>query len=295
MSETIKRFLSFIKLLLKKWIIWLSLVIFVIGILFEFLLHIENIPSYIFWILAFVGFLRASFQIYKKLYIDYEKLEKDHEQLEKDHEQLKKDHEQLKMKIPKKDREIIIKPELSIMLLEGNEYTYSLSGESSYHRAKTEKGYIVPDALIELHFRILNTGTIDLDIISIEVGYKKNELPWDFYHSAIPTERGKEVSYPRHLDVNKILTCDISSHISPDGLLNDAQFAARLLRIDKIIPSIEAKIIVETRDLTKKIQNFSITNEVAIRPLLDLYIAKWQKEKHTNLLRLAHSKIETDE
>jgi len=300
MSEIIKRLWSFIILLLKKWIIWLSLIIFVIGVFFEFVI-LEKTPSYIFWILAIVGFLWANFQVYKKLYIDCEELEKNHKELkinhkelEKSYEELKKNYETLEKKIPKKDRELIIKPELSIMVLEGNEYTYSLLEKSVKNRNKAGNVYIVPDASIELHFRIKNTGTINLDIISIESAYESfTELTWDFHLSTKPMEKGKAVCFPRLLESNEILLCDINNSIWPNSSLNDAQFAARLLDIDKSIRSIEAIITIEARDLTGKIQDFSLKTKVAIRPLVDFYLSKWQEEKQTNLLRLAYSDSET--
>lgn len=255
MSETIKILWSFIKRLLKKWIIWLSLVFFVIGVLFKFVLHIEEIPSYIFWILAFVGLFWASFRVYIE---------------------------------QQKNSGVLVegKPEISITLLEGNEYKYSLS-ESAFYREKVGADYLTPDASIELHFRILNKGTIDMDIISINADYEEYDLPWQFYPPDKLKEKGNELCFPKHLNVNDILLCDINNNISVRSILNDAQFAARLVKINKKSTCIKGKVIVESRDSTGKIRKFFLSFDVALRPLMDLYINKWQENKQANLLRLA--------
>jgi len=292
MSETMKILWSYIRKLIKKWIIWLSLAFFITGIIFEFVLDIEEIPSYIFWILAFLVFLWANFQVYKKLYINYDVLEKSHRELEKSHKELKKNHETLEKKIPKKDRELIIKPELSIMLLEGNEYTFYLLEKATYIRRKIGNDYAVPDSLIELHFRILNTGTIDLDIISIESSYEYISLPWTFSPISIAKEKGDDLLFPRHLDVKEFLLCDLDSTITPQAGLNDAQFAARLVEINKKSKCIEFTVCVEARDSKGKIYKFSLEFEAALRPLVDLYINKWQEKNQNDLLRLSRSEEE---
>jgi len=210
-SETIKGLWSFIKLLLNKWIIWLSFVLFVIGILFERILDIKEIPSYIFWILACIGLFWASFQVYKKLYIDYERVQKKYTDLKKS--------------IFETSNEAIVKPELTINLLEGNEYTYSIS-EMGTTRKKFEDIHLTPDAFVGLHFRILNSGTTDLDIISIEAKYEYHETPWSFWPPQILKEKGEEIHFPKHLNVDEILLCNLINPVRVFGQLNDAQFAA---------------------------------------------------------------------
>lgn len=264
MSETIKILWSYIKQLLRKWIIWLSLAFFVIGVLFEFALSIEEIPSYIFLILAFMGFLWASFQVYKNL---------------------------LKKKITKKERELLFKPELSIILLEGNEYTYSLS-ETAILREKTGNDYLTPDGSIELHLRIMNKGTIDLDIISIQPDYKDFEIPWSFNSFGSLKEKGKELFFPLHLDVKEVLLGDMTCQFMVHSTLNDAQFATRLVEIDKESKRILSRVDVEARDTKGKIHTFSHSFKVFIRPLMDLYIKRWQEKNQEGLLRLSRSEDE---
>ena len=88
-----------------------------------------EVPSYVFWILALIGLFWASYRVYRNLSIDYLELQKSSGVL------------------------LEVKPELSITLLEGNEYKYSLSKRAT-SREKVGYDYLTPDASIELHFRI---------------------------------------------------------------------------------------------------------------------------------------------
>lgn len=271
MSKTIKMLWSFAKLLIQR---WLSLLIYygtLIGAIFTFRILKVEIASFVFWILALIGLFWASFRVYKKMYIDYEGLKK---------------------KVTKKDLELIVKPELSIMLLEGNEYSYSLSKEATYLRQKIGDEYVVPDSSIELHLRILNIGTVGLDILSIKSDFKDIEIPWTFWARAILKEKGNELSFPRHLSVKEILLCDLTSSISAEPGLNEAQFAAQFVKINKESKRIASEVKVEARDSKGEIHNFSHTFEAALRPLMDLYVNRWQEKNQTKLLYLIRSEDE---
>lgn len=264
MNKAIKSPWSFIKLLIKRWVLLLIFYGSLIGAFFTFGIFNIEVPSYVFWILALIGLFWASYRVYRNLSIDYLELQKSSGVL------------------------LEVKPELSITLLEGNEYKYSLSKRAS-SREKVGYDYLTPDASIELHFRILNKGTVDLDIISIEASYEDYGIPWQFHPPDKPKEKGNELCFPMHLSVDDILLCDINNDIGVSLIFNDAQFAARLLKINKNSTCARGEVIVEARDSTGEIHEFPLLFDAALKPLMDLYINKWQEIKQTNLLRLARS------
>lgn len=264
MNKATKSLWSFIKLLIKRWVLLLIFYGSLIGAIFTFGIFNIEVPSYVFWILALIGLFWASYRVYRNLSIDYLELQKSSGVL------------------------LEVKPELSITLLEGNEYKYSLSKRAT-SREKVGYDYLTPDASIDLHFRILNKGTVDLDIISIEASYEDYGIPWQFHPPDKPKEKGNELCFPMHLNVDDILLCDINNDIRVSLIFNDAQFAARLVEIRKNSTCAGGEIIVEARDSTGEILKFPLLFDVALKPLMDLYINKWQEIKQTNLLRLARS------
>lgn len=261
MNKATKSLWSFIKLLIKRWVLLLFFYGSLIGAIFTFrILNIE-VPSYVFWILALIGLFWASYKVYL--------------------EQLKK--------IPSVESDFEQRSELSIEFLEGNEYKYQL-GKKCYLRDGQD--YALKEASIELHTRISNTGTTDLDIISIEPYYPIEDSIWGISPLSIIKEKDSQrISYPRHLSVQDILLCDIKNKIEPSISLNNAQFASRLGTINKDTINIDLKIIIEARDPAGKIHKFSIPTKVSSKQLIDLYLSKWQKDNQKTLLRLARGKI----
>lgn len=233
------------------------------------------IPSWIFWILAFIGLFWASFTVY----------------LEKVKEISIKNNQIKKGKSIIKEEEVIKplkkgpygKPELTINLQEGREYSYELGNSRSTSR---KEDYNLQSAPIILHARLSNTGGIGFDIISIEAKYEERKLPWIVYLSKI-FEKEKEINFPKHLKINGFLLCDIRNIMDPSAYLNNAQFAARLAGLKRESDRIRFRITVETKDIAGKMNAFTFEDTVSIGPLIDLYVAKWQEEGQTNLLRLA--------
>lgn len=258
MNKAIKNLWSFIKLLIKRWVLLLIFYGSLIGAIFTFgILNIE-VQSYIFWILALIGLFWASYRVYL--------------------EQLKK----IPTKEPKEQ-----KPEVAIELIEGNKYTYRL-GKRISHRAFGKS--VLHEAYIELHLRISNIGAVDVDILSIKSNYDTNNPILDVSPICIPMDKkSQEIIYPRRLGIQEILLCEIESDITPNILLNDAQFAARLPEKDEDKRNIGLKIELEVKDLSGNIHEFNLDTKVSTNQLIDLYITKWQEEKNAELLRLAHS------
>lgn len=265
MNELRKKFWSFIRLLIKRWVLLLIYYGGLISAIFAFRILKIEMPSYVFWIIAFIGLFWASFKVYKEL-VD---------------------------KIPIHDIDLKKKPKISIELFEGNQYAYTLAKDINTLRDDIEKGKktpLVPRAFLKLNIRISNKETIGLDILSIDVGYDEYGSPFSIDPSDEPKYRdAEEIKFPLNLGLNGVFLCEIQTIVRKRPVLNNAQFAARLAHIDKDKPYINVEINVEARGPTGKIYMFPFFYKVATRPLVDLYISKWQREKRTNLLRLAHS------
>ncbi len=264
MNKSIKSLWSFIKLLIKRWVLLLIFYGSLIGAIFTFgIFHIE-VPSYVFWILVLIGLFWASFRVYL-------------EQLEK-----------IPTKEPKEPKETKEqKPEVAIELIEGNKYTYRL-GKSIPNRAFGKS--VLHEASIELHLRISNIGAINVDILSIKSKCETYHPIWDVSPISIPMDKkSKEIIYPRRLGVHEILLCDIESEITPNIMLNDAQFAARLPEKDEDKRNISLKIELEAKDLSGNIHEFNLDTKASAMQLIDLYLTKWQEQENAELLRLARS------
>lgn len=264
MNELRKKFWSFIRLLIKRWVLWLIYYGGLLSAIFTFRILKIEIPSYVFWIIAFIGLFWASFKVYKEL-VD---------------------------KIPIHDIDLKKKPKISIELFEGNQYTYTLAKDINTFDdiEKDEKTPLVPRAFLKLNIRISNKEMIELDILSIDVGYDEYGSPFDFGAPDEPKYRdAEEIKFPLNLGLDGVFLCEIQNIVRKHIVLNNAQFAARLAHIDKDKPYIKAEINVEARGPTGKIYKFPFFYKVTTRPLVDLYISKWQREGRTNLLRLAHS------
>lgn len=260
MKEIIKKLFIFIRLLLKRWILLVVYYGSLIGVIVTLGKLKIDIPSFIFWILAFIGLFWASFRIYLEL--------------------LKE------MPIPYGEQ----KPNLSIDLIEGNEYVFNLMDASRTVTTDSSVSYFIKQASIELKIRISNNSSMDLDIILIEPYYKTLGSNWDALSSFPPQEKTKNIEFPRRLKKTEILLCNVRNIIEPSILLNNAQFASRLAKMDKNITETELEIIVEARDLKGNIHKFSNKTKISTRQLIDLYLDKWQEDGESELLRLAHSK-----
>lgn len=277
------KFYSFIKILLKKWSFFLLYYGGLLSLAITFRIFEKDIPSWIFWVLAFIGLLWASFKVYKDQFSKIRELQAYKEELTDKIARIEKPS--LPSKISKKEPKLS-KPELSIKLLEGNEYTYTLMEIPDYKKEKDE--YILNEALITLNLRIENIGNIEMDMVLIEVNYNDTGFPWAFLLSK-SFENGKQIVFPKYLDIGDIFICETQNSMQPRSYFNNAKFAANLAKLDKESCYVDYEITIEAkpRIQSAKTLTFTYKNKPSLRPLIDLYITKWQKDRQLDLIRLA--------
>ncbi len=268
---------TYLTLLSKKWVLWLFIVFDLIGLIVGIIFPQLTIPLPVYWGLALIGLLWASFQVYRELVAQIP------------------DH----LQAPQ------LKPELALELVEGNEYTYlllELESSSRYREQRVkslaepesddtkDKESALPDALIVLHVRISNTGPVEVDVLSVHATYEEYKAPWNIMLPKPVDADGQVIVFPVRLELGGIMLCDLRSKAMPTSYYNDAQFAARLSEILLKSPNpLKTTITVEAMDPAGSISSFELVREVATRPLKDLYVTLWQEENRSNLLRLAHA------
>jgi len=281
---------SFLRLLSKKWILWIFVTLDIIGIFIDALLPDSTLPIIIYIGVVFVGFLWAGFQVYHDI----------NEQLNKAKEKV--NELSLDTYI---DTEEQGEPDLSLELIEGNEYSYSLIPEKSTWAMwqktvgkdvnKNKDGEVpdLPNSRIALHLRIVNIGNTSLDILSIEAifGYGSEQHIFEFSSSTARDSEGEDLNFPIFLKPRHILICDLSTGITPYTGLNRAQIAARIgdNKLDIITQPVE--INVEARNPKGGSMPFQLETNVKVRSLKDIYLDYWGKNKLDDLLKLASSSI----
>lgn len=277
MKEIKHQLWTYLTLLFKKWVLWLFVVFSLIGLIADIVFPKLSLPLLLYGGLGLIGLLWASFQVYRELVAQ----------------------------MPEHLQALQLKPELALELVEGNEYTYlllDLESSSRYlmqrveSRAEPEsddskdKEYALPDALIVLHVRISNTGSIGVDVLSVDATYEEYKKPWNIMLPEPEDVDGQAIVFPVRLDPGGIMLCDLRSNAKPKSYYNDAQFAARLSGVQQESPNpLKTTITVEAMDPAGSIASFELVCEVATRPLKDLYITLWQEENRSDLLRLAHA------
>jgi len=257
MKDEINRIWVYIKLLFKKWVSWLIIAGGLVGIFVTFRLLKKEIPFWAFWVLVIAGLFWAGYKVFK---------------------------EQL-LKLPINKRGIEPKSDISIRFIEGNEYTYSLSKGSTFRESRIENGdvYVIPDAFVEQHLRIKNNGETELDIISIVSQHMDSGYTFDFLVEEV---KKRKFNYPKRLVIDEILLCTIKNESSVTSTTNNAQIAVKLGEMNNESSNFSFEIIVEARDLKGGIHEFIFPAKLAIQPLVELYINKFQEDKQLDLLRL---------
>lgn len=276
MREIDSQLRTYIKLLLKKWILLLIFIISLLGLINKFVLPQLTVPLVTYWWIAFISLFWVGFQIYREQATQIVDLKN------------------IQEKLQKKPTE----PKIMLELVEGNEYTYSLL-DTAIRSAMDVRDPALPNAMIELRLKISNIGPIKVDVLSVKATYSSKSgyefgLPWEFILSDPMDADGRPINFPVHLDHGQTTVCTLRSKISPQPIFNDAQFAARLSQIhlkrhNPIETRIEAEALAELLPSSKYICPFYANYEVSIEPLKNLYINLWQEENRLDLLRLAQA------
>jgi len=272
----------FIRDLLKRWFFWLFLLVDIVAVIAQYINPHFQLPQPLYIIFALCVFAFSAFAVYRDLLIASRK--------------------NISSVPP------LPVSKLSLSFVEGNEYIYRLDNpydkkhltptifdiqRNNDIQSRWEKDiffvddviyYCLPRAYVVLNLRIENTGDIPIDIIALNAR-SSGEIPAAMLIYLEESHIGsKLLSFPIHLDKNNIVAINLDFKITTDILKTEAQFFADFRLIKK---SFALAINLDTiNDLAKK-QEYKITNEIAWRPLVDLYVNQLRKYLQKEYLRLA--------
>jgi len=223
--------------------------------------------------------------------------------------------------LPDDSKNLQIKPNLDISLMEGNEYSFALdkakgymehfqdTERKSHNKEPNENGnemqvdngdekeneeFQIPRGVFTINFRIQNTVQLDLDILAINITEKQltsSFQAWQFYFasSVYSDSNSKIITFPKAIDRESILLCTSISSFLPYSNYTRAQCAARLADItDKNPIELDIIITIEIRDKYGERYNFENEFSISLLPLKDIYISYWQETQQTELIRLAN-------
>lgn len=290
----LSKIIDYLRLILKKWILWLFVLLDLVGLFLQYVSPNLQLPAYVYGLFAIIGFFWAGYQVFLETVESYEK------SLTIYREKMGKLSEALNVEA------ILDTPNLVLSLIEGNEYSYYLGQSSAARTLKelstiTEEqggdkqtngqedglGYFVPNAGVEFFLRIENIGcSIDILIIQIRI-QDEFQLPFSFGLGESFTNN-QETQYPLHLGPGEVLKSSIKFLIQPKSFHSNAQFASRLKDFrDEEAYTRAIRIFSEAVDSSGTRINFEKLTTFSIRPLIDLYLLHWKDAKQTELIRLA--------
>lgn len=246
--------LSYLKNLGKKWILWLFVALDCIAIIAQVFKPSLMLPQSLFIGVAILGLLWAGFEVYLDLLL----------------------------KIPSEARPL--KPEIEILLEEGNEYSYEFEQYSD--KLKMLQDATLRNSVFNLRLRVENTGYVAVNILTIS-GDIDMHHPFGFM---VPNARNRdntEISFPVLLDAKDKLLITLVDSIYPYSNFTDAQIAARTRKLRETKATVKASIFVEVIDPAGEVHSYSSTHQVSILPLCDMYISHWKRINKNNLVSLA--------
>jgi hypothetical protein len=301
MKEDLARFIRYLKLLSKAWVLWVFLALDAIFLVVQLFIPSLNVPHSIYLLVAVVGVVWASFRAY----------------------------DELMSIIPSENRPV--PPEIAISLAQGNEYHYAfaippgaldknsqailedmsnalskadtksrsksaskaMSKSTSEVNPKTVQAQdnlwgdpVIPYSQVIIHVRIKNTGLIPVRIISV-YGEFDSGTPYRFMVPEPHTENGQRFSFPVRLEPRDSIQVNLSDLIFPSDNVTPAQIAARTRQFVTENVLVQGKISVEVVTPAGSTETFSLAAKLSLLPLLDLYIAHWQRLRKKDLLDLA--------
>lgn len=292
--------ITYLRLIGKKWVLWIFLALDIASFFLDVIMDFK-VPIRIYLPLIIIGLLWASFKVFTEMQSSLMKL------------------------LPDDSKNLQIKPNLDISLMEGNEYSFALDKAKGYmeHFQDTERKshnkepnenenemqvdngdekeneeFQIPRGVFTINFRIQNTVQLDLDILAINITEKQltsSFQAWQFYFtsSVYSDSNSKTITFPKAIDRESILLCTsisgFNSSSSPYSNITSAQCAARLADItDKNPIELDIIITIEIRDKYGEIYNFENEFSISLLPLKDIYISYWQETQQTELIRLAN-------
>jgi hypothetical protein len=252
--------LSYLKNLGKKWILWLFVALDFIAIIVQIFIPSLMLPQSLFIGVAILGLLWAGFEVYLDLLL----------------------------KIPGEARPL--KPEIEILLEEGNEYSYEFEQYQLFEQYPDEleklKNATLRNSVFNLRLRVENTGYVAVNILTIG-GDIDMHHPFSFM---VPNARNRDdtkISFPVLLDAKEKLPITLIDSIHPYSNFTDAQIAARTRKLRETKATVKVSIFVEVIDPAGEVHRYSSTHQVSILPLCDMYISHWKRINKNNLVSLA--------
>ncbi|MFH2054595.1 MAG: hypothetical protein ABIJ61_01440 [bacterium] len=185
-------------------------------------------------------------------------------------------------------------PNVALSLIEGAEYEYSFQ-VSTY---KTEDGEVVetlthrygssslPYSELTLHARVENCGDEAVKLLSA-AGGGNYDKPFQFMLAKALDKDATALEFPIHLPGRNLLIFDLSAPIHPWCLFTDAQIAARLTGLRNGTETAKLDIELELADGRGKLYATSLSCQLALRPLADMYIQHWREIHRDDLVALA--------
>jgi len=281
----------FITKVLKKWIFWLFLILDVVGMIVQYLFPQFYFPQFVYVILAIIGIVWASYDVYNELLNDYQKIIVEHNLTE------------------------IVRPlksELSILAVEGNVYSFDLEEPQmdKYDLKKLEEDdkrqhhysedgvlfidgepfYYIPKCFNQINIRIENTGEIQIDILAFGSRWSKDKKGvflssidvFDVMEDKLVVNN-ETIKLPLTMKPGDIIVCSLQHYFYKESIRNEFQFAANLITLQEEIYN---NFSIDTLDTNKLRKVYSHLADISTRPLRDLYVAQWQKYSQHELLRI---------
>jgi hypothetical protein len=319
-KDILRQLSRYLVLLSTKWVLWVSGAIGIIGTIIYLAFPQVTIPYIVYLVLAFVGFLWANFQVFRE---NLSQVVQHQNELDV----LRGKSEVLPEVMPEIKPELLIElvegnaytyylgqsaterilsqekveyiQERDRLILENNNDNNDEIGDLTESIESIEKKLnsarntdLRPNSALVMHLRIYNTGTVGLDLISIELSVSDSATsdPWIFSVAKPNYPDGKEYTFPIRLDPERIILCDLYGDIRLRSYYNNAQIAARLAKINPMENNcLTAEVVVEVAYSRGQTDEFYHVSELSTRPLKDLYITLWQEKNQTDLLRLANA------
>lgn len=261
-KSKIKDFFSFLFLLTKKWILWLFLVLDLIAVVAQLAIPSLSISHSLFFVIATIGIIWAAYLVYKDLFS--------------------------KVPLSRASRP----PEVSCYFVSGNEYSYEFMKWSDNKignpNKDSQKGSstTIPWAHIYLNVTMQNTGDTSVNLLSINGSVDFNS-PFQFMVPEGISSDYQPFSYPIELKPGNTMQIVINDPIQPYSLLTDAQIAARIRPLKIKRESTPFSVSIEYADQAGKLYIKTISTEVSLVPLCDLFISHWNSLGRKDLIGLS--------
>jgi hypothetical protein len=250
MKPSINLFWSFLKILARKWALWIFLALDAIGAIIQLVVPSFHLPQGIYVGVSIIGLIWASFETYLDLL----------------------------SRIPSESRPIT--PEISMFLIEGSEYEYELDVRGGSFATPT-----LPKAQVTIHMRVENIGYVAVNLLTIE-GKIDFKGPHDFMLPHPYNPNGDTFSFPTTLNSKESVLVDMAAPIYHTNL-TEAQVAARTRGLIDNRQTANAKILIEAIDPNGKTYKYTLDAPISLVPLCQMYIKIWKEQNRYDLAKLA--------